>query len=213
VADAAASLVEVDRVSKSFGDTPALVEVSLEVPAGQICGLLGPNGAGKTTLFRLLMGILEATQGSLRVDGRDAFQDRVAVKRLVGFLPDEPVGAAYAALLERLPLGEGFRTAADYLAQHPGQRWWLALAAVAFAPLAEEYLFRGLLYRALDREWGGARAVWGSAAFFAIYHPPLAWPPVLLVGAASAVLFKRSGHLAPSVLLHLAYNAIVVWAA
>lgn len=69
--------------------------------------------------------------------------------------------------------------------------------AVAFAPFAKEYLFRGLLFRALDREWGGWRAVAGSAAFFAIYHQPLAWLPVGLLGIANALLFKKTGRLAP----------------
>jgi ABC-type multidrug transport system ATPase subunit len=97
-------LVEVDHVTKSFGDKIALEDISFSVPAGQICGLLGPNGAGKTTLFRLLMGILKATEGRLLVDGCDAFDDRVEVKRLIGFLPDEPVFYSYLAGREVLEL-------------------------------------------------------------------------------------------------------------
>jgi ABC-type multidrug transport system ATPase subunit len=81
--------------------------VSLLVPAGQILGLLGPNGAGKTTLFRLLMGILKATRGTIQVDGRDAFEDRVEVKRLVGYLPDEPVFYSYLTGREVLELSAG----------------------------------------------------------------------------------------------------------
>jgi membrane protease YdiL (CAAX protease family) len=46
------------------------------------------------------------------------------------------------------------------------------IMAIGFAPFAEGFLFRGLLFRALDREWGAWRAIAGSAAFFAIYHPP-----------------------------------------
>jgi ABC-type multidrug transport system ATPase subunit len=103
----AAVLVEVERVSKSFGEKQALLDVGLTVPVGQICGLLGPNGAGKTTLFRLLMGILKATSGTLRIDGRDAFEDRVEVKRLVGFLPDEPVFYSYLTGREILELSAG----------------------------------------------------------------------------------------------------------
>ncbi len=103
----AAHLVDVDRVSKEFGDTRALHDVRLSVPPGQICGLLGPNGAGKTTLFRLLMGILKATTGTIRIDGLDAFEDRVAVKRLVGFLPDEPVFYSYLSGRETLELSAG----------------------------------------------------------------------------------------------------------
>ena len=99
-----AELVEIDEVTKSFGDKVALKDISFAVPAGQLCGLLGPNGAGKTTLFRLLMGILKATQGLLLIDRLDAFEDRVAVKRLVGFLPDEPVFYSYLSGREILEL-------------------------------------------------------------------------------------------------------------
>jgi ABC-type multidrug transport system ATPase subunit len=104
---APAPLVELDDVLKSFGDKDALRGVSLDVPAGQICGLLGPNGAGKTTLFRLLMGILKPTGGAIRIDGLDAFEDRVAVKRLVGYLPDEPVFYPYLSGKEILELSSG----------------------------------------------------------------------------------------------------------
>jgi len=101
---AGVDLVRVDAVTKTFGAKTALNGVSFTVPRGQVCGLLGPNGAGKTTLFRLLMGILKATSGSLRIDGLDAFEDRVAVKRLIGFLPDEPVFYSYLSGQETLAL-------------------------------------------------------------------------------------------------------------
>lgn len=97
-------LVHVSGVSKSFGAKSVLRNISFSVPGGWICGLLGPNGAGKTTLFRLLMGILKATEGSLRVDGLDAFADRVEVMRLIGFLPDEPVFCSYLSGREVLEL-------------------------------------------------------------------------------------------------------------
>ena len=97
-------LVHVSGVSKSFGAKSALRNVSFSVPGGWICGLLGPNGAGKTTLFRLLMGILKATEGSLLVDGLDAFADRVEAMRLIGFLPDDPVFYSYLSGREVLEL-------------------------------------------------------------------------------------------------------------
>ncbi len=99
-----AAIVRIDGVKKSFGYKVALKNVSFAVPSGQICGLLGPNGAGKTTLFRLLMGILKATEGNLTIDGRDAFDDRMEVKRLIGFLPDEPVFYSYLSGHEVLEL-------------------------------------------------------------------------------------------------------------
>lgn len=117
----------------------------------------------------------------------------------------------YLAAMRWLPLTRGWLDqAGEMTALHTGHRLWMAVLAVGLAPLVEEYFFRGLLFRALDREWGGWRALAGSAAFFAIYHPPLSWLPVFAVGLANAWLFKRTGRLAPCVLLHAVYNAVVV---
>jgi ABC-type multidrug transport system ATPase subunit len=101
---AGGDIVQIDEVTKSFGAKIALKGITFSVPSGQICGLLGPNGAGKTTLFRLMMGILKATHGTLLIDGLDAFADRTAVKRLIGFLPDEPVFYSYLSGRETLAL-------------------------------------------------------------------------------------------------------------
>ena len=96
--------VSVRGVEKTFGEKRALGGVSFSVGRGRVCGLLGPNGAGKTTLFRLLMGILKASAGALEVEGRDAFEDRVALKRDIGYLPDEPVFYSYLSGRETLEL-------------------------------------------------------------------------------------------------------------
>jgi membrane protease YdiL (CAAX protease family) len=103
-----------------------------------------------------------------------------------------------------------FRVAQEEMEKFPSFKVSYAVMAIAFAPFAEEYLFRGLLFRALDREWGGWRALVGSAAFFAIYHQPLAWLPVGLLGLTNALLFKKTGRLAPAVMLHMVYNAVVL---
>jgi membrane protease YdiL (CAAX protease family) len=117
----------------------------------------------------------------------------------------------YVALLTLLPDALSLlREGSARMQAVPHLRQAYVVMAVLIAPFAEEFLFRGLLYRALDREWGGWRAVLGSAAFFAVYHPMLSWPPVFLLGAVNAVLFKKTGRLAPAVLLHMVYNMIVL---
>jgi membrane protease YdiL (CAAX protease family) len=117
----------------------------------------------------------------------------------------------YRSLLQHLPAtAEIIRRSQEEMARVPNLKISYAVMAVAFAPFAEEYLFRGLLFRALDREWGGWRAVLGSAAFFAIYHPPLSWLPVGLLGITNALLFKKTGRLAPAVVLHMVYNTVVL---
>ena len=118
----------------------------------------------------------------------------------------------YLVVLQHLPAtAEMMRKSQEEIAKIPNLRISYAVMAVLFAPFAEEYLFRGLLFRALDREWGGWRAVVGSASFFAIYHQPLSWVPVGLLGAANALLFKKTGRLAPAVILHMVYNAVVMF--
>jgi membrane protease YdiL (CAAX protease family) len=117
----------------------------------------------------------------------------------------------YSAVLARLPVtSELIRKSQEQMTNVPHLKVSYAVMAVIFAPFAEEYLFRGLLFRALDLEWGGWRALLGGATFFAIYHPPLAWLPVALVGLTNEVLFKKGGRLAPAVVLHMVYNAVVL---
>jgi membrane protease YdiL (CAAX protease family) len=121
------------------------------------------------------------------------------------------LGLAYLAALHHIPYtAQILERSQEQMAKIPGLHLSYVVMAVAFAPFAEEYLFRGLLFRALDREWGGWRAVVGSAAFFAVYHPPLAWVPVGLLGISNALLFKHTGRLAPAVVMHMVYNAVVL---
>lgn len=121
------------------------------------------------------------------------------------------IAHGYLAVLAHLPAtAEIIRKSQEQMAKIPNLRISYAIMAVFFAPFAEEYLFRGLLFRALDREWGGWRAVVGSAAFFAIYHQPLSWLPVALLGMTNALLFKKTGRLAAAVVLHMVYNAVVL---
>jgi membrane protease YdiL (CAAX protease family) len=117
----------------------------------------------------------------------------------------------YLTVLQHFPeTGEILEKSQAQLAKNVHVRITYAIIAIGVAPFAEEYLFRGLLYRALDREWGGWRAVIGSAAFFVIYHPPISWIPVGLLGVGCALLYKKTGNLGTAVILHLFYNAIVV---
>jgi ABC-2 type transport system ATP-binding protein len=80
--------IEMQQLAKHYGEFPALSGLSLSVQPGEVFGLLGPNGAGKTTTLRLLMGMLVATSGRAQIQGLDCLEDRVELKRRVGYLPD-----------------------------------------------------------------------------------------------------------------------------
>ncbi len=130
---------------------------------------------------------------------------------LAGGLVLGSLALGYLAILHHIPYTAGLmHKSEEQLAKMPGLLKGYTIMAIAFAPFAEEYLFRGLLFRALDREWGGWRAVVGSAAFFAIFHPPLSWLPVGLLGITNALVFKNTGRLAPAVILHMVYNTVVL---
>ena len=78
--------ISLDRVSKAYGSTIAVQDLSLEIRAGEMFGLIGPDGAGKTTLIRLICGLLPADRGVIRVLGRDPIRQHRAVTREVGYL-------------------------------------------------------------------------------------------------------------------------------
>jgi ABC-2 type transport system ATP-binding protein len=73
----------------SFGETAAVDGVDLEIPAGQVFGLLGPNGAGKTTTIRMITTLLPVSRGTVEVFGLDVGKRRMAVRRLIGYVPQQ----------------------------------------------------------------------------------------------------------------------------
>jgi len=81
-------IVSIEGVSKLYGSVAAVSDVTLEVRRGEVLGLLGPNGSGKTTLLRMLTGYLSPTTGRLSVDGHDTERDRMAARRLIGYVPE-----------------------------------------------------------------------------------------------------------------------------
>ncbi len=83
-------IVEVDRLSKSFGTVRALEDVSLSVAEGEVFGFLGPNGAGKTTMIRILLGLLRPDRGAARIGGHDCWADHGRAAPLFGATLEQP---------------------------------------------------------------------------------------------------------------------------
>jgi ABC-2 type transport system permease protein len=90
------------------------------------------------------------------------------------------------------------------------ERLPFALVAIVAAPLVEEFLFRGMVFRGMQRSIGTGWAVLGSAAVFAAVHPPIAALPVFVLGVVAALVFQRGGRLWGAIACHMTYNAIVV---
>src|SRR5690606_10267098 len=80
-------MIQASNLSKRFGNTKALDKVSFEVKKGEVVGFLGPNGAGKSTTMRILTCFLAPTTGTAKVKGVDVFDDPLAVRSAIGYLP------------------------------------------------------------------------------------------------------------------------------
>ena len=83
------SIIVADQLTKWYGPRLAVEGVSLEVQAGEVMGLLGPNGSGKTTILRILTGYLRPSSGTARIAGLDIVDEALAVKRRVGYVPED----------------------------------------------------------------------------------------------------------------------------
>lgn len=83
-------MIEVEHLSKSYGSTQAIEDVTFSVDEGEILGFLGPNGAGKTTTMRILSGYLPASQGQARIASYEVHENSMAVRQRIGYLPESP---------------------------------------------------------------------------------------------------------------------------
>ncbi|MBO5287414.1 MAG: ATP-binding cassette domain-containing protein [Clostridia bacterium] len=83
-------MVEIKDLVKKYGNKYAVDGISFKIEEGEIVGFLGPNGAGKSTTMNIITGYLSATSGTVSIDGKDIFESPIEVKRLIGFLPEQP---------------------------------------------------------------------------------------------------------------------------
>lgn len=113
--------IAVEGLTKSYGSTRGVIDLTFSVGPGEVFGYLGPNGAGKTTTIRTLLDFIRPTRGTATVLGRDSRRDSVEIHRRTGYLPGE------GSLYERLTGGEYLR----YLAELRGGVDWRVAAGLA----------------------------------------------------------------------------------
>jgi ABC-2 type transport system ATP-binding protein len=83
-------VITVENLTKRFGRHVAVDNLTFTVQAGEVLGFLGPNGAGKTTTMRMVTGYSPPTSGRIAIDGLDLLRDPIAIKRRIGYLPENP---------------------------------------------------------------------------------------------------------------------------
>jgi ABC-2 type transport system ATP-binding protein len=142
--------IDLDGVTKRFGDVTAVSDLNLTVPEGEVFGFLGPNGAGKSTTINMLLDFVRPSAGEVRVLGLDAERNSVAVRRRTGVLPEgydvydrltgrkhvefatrsKEVDADPDALLDRVGIADAADRAAGGYSKGMRQRLVLAMALV-----------------------------------------------------------------------------------
>lgn len=115
------SIISVSNLSKVYkGGHRALKDVSLEIHSGEILALLGPNGAGKTTLISIICGIVNASEGSVTVDGHDIVKDYRITRSMIGLVPQELTLSMFVSVWDTICFSRGLfgkKSAPGYLEQ------------------------------------------------------------------------------------------------
>src|SRR5699024_3794494 len=83
------SVVQISNLTKRFGKFTALDGVNMDVNQGEVFGFIGPNGSGKSTTIRVLLGILKATEGDVKIFGKDAWSDAVDLHKRIAYVPGD----------------------------------------------------------------------------------------------------------------------------
>ena len=97
-------MIHVSHLTKKYGATTAVDDISFEIQQGEIVGYLGPNGAGKSTTLKMLVGLLQPTSGEISVAGYDAATQLLELKRHIGYVPEEAQLYEHLTLVEHLQL-------------------------------------------------------------------------------------------------------------
>ncbi|MFE7214457.1 ATP-binding cassette domain-containing protein [Streptomyces sp. NPDC001698] len=176
-AEPADDAVACTRLAYAFGDTNAVDGVDLSVRPGEVFGLLGPNGAGKTTAIRCITTLLPVPSGMVRVFGHDAASDRMAVRRLLGYVPQQLSADAALTGRENVTL---FARVFDVPRRERADRVAQALAAVGLADAADRLAntYSGGMVRRLEL----AQALVSSPRLLILDEPTIGLDPIARTG-------------------------------
>ena len=170
------AMIEFRNVTKKYGATAALTDVTLQVPEGRTVGLLGRNGAGKTTALNLLTGYLPPTSGEIFIGGQSLLSAPRACKRLLGYLPEKP------PLYDEMTVEEYLRFVCDLREVAPRARKTHVEEILTLCDL-KEYRHRllGHLSKGTRQRAGIAQALCGSPRLLVLDEPTVGLDPAQTV--------------------------------
>ena len=182
-------LVFAQHVTKWYGPRPAVSDVSFAIEQGEVVGLLGPNGSGKSTIFRMLTGYLVPTSGRIEVAGHDVVADSLAVRRVIGYVPED------APLYDHMRVGEFLH----FMAEIKGLRGAAARTAVdtaaeRLALTGVMMLLTGKLSRGFRQRVSIAQALMGNPQMLVLDEPTSGLDPHQVIAVRDLIQSLAGGH-------------------
>ncbi|NOZ71695.1 MAG: ATP-binding cassette domain-containing protein [Chloroflexi bacterium] len=169
-------MIEVSKLSKSYGAIRALHEVSFKIASGEIVGLLGPNGAGKTTLMKILTGRLQPDGGEARIQDMDVLTQRQEVQALIGYLPEN------APVYNDLSV-QGYLKMMAELRQIPAEKQLERIGEAVYATGLEDMLTRPIsqLSKGYRQRVGIAQAILHQPQLLILDEPTVGLDPTQII--------------------------------
>lgn len=169
-------MIEVSKLSKSYGAIRALHEISFNIASGEIVGLLGPNGAGKTTLMKILTGRLQPDGGEARIQDMDVLTQRQEVQALIGYLPEN------APVYNDLSV-QGYLKMMAELRQIPAEEQLERIGEAVYATGLEDMLTRPIsqLSKGYRQRVGIAQAILHQPQLLILDEPTVGLDPTQII--------------------------------
>ena len=182
-------MVEISNISKFYGETRAVVNLSFSLAKGDVLGFLGPNGAGKTTVMRMLTGYIKPDTGRILVQGLDPQRDRVEYRQSIGYLPEKP------PLYSELTVGEYLQ----FVAKLRGLRGKELLLAVGesielLGLIKEEDRLISVLSKGFKQRVGLAQAILHKPALLILDEPMTGLDPLQRAGLRETIANLAQGR-------------------
>lgn len=169
-------MIQIDALSKSYGNIQALSNVTLQIQTGEIVGLLGPNGAGKTTLIKILTGYLQPDEGSATINGLDIIRETNEVQTIIGYLPEN------APLYPELSVQEYLLMISD-LREIPEEEQIQLISDAVHAVRLQDVLIRpiGQLSKGMRQRVGLAQAILHKPQILILDEPTVGLDPTQII--------------------------------